>query len=115
MQLTAAVAPATPARCSPSLPGGAWTPSRRAPYQREPYITRGRRRPRRRRRRWNTRGIQRFGGALNLNVHFHTVIPDGVFVAAGDGPARYFPIAQPRDEDVAAILAVDVARGATGR
>src|SRR6266568_3230842 len=49
--------------------------------------------------------IQRFGGALNLNVHFHTVIPDGVFVAAGDGPARHFPIAQPRDEDVAAILA----------
>src|SRR5712671_6194660 len=24
--------------------------------------------------------VQRFGGALNLNVHFHSVIPDGVFV-----------------------------------
>jgi len=24
--------------------------------------------------------VQRFGGALNLNVHFHCVIPDGVFV-----------------------------------
>jgi len=56
--------------------------------------------------------IQRFGGALNLNVHFHTVIPDGVFVAAGDGSARYFPIAQPRDEDVAAILARVVRRTA---
>ncbi len=24
--------------------------------------------------------IQRFGGALNLNVHFHALVPDGVFV-----------------------------------
>jgi hypothetical protein len=33
--------------------------------------------------------VQRFGGALNLNVHFHCVIPDGVFVArAGSGPVR---------------------------
>ena len=23
--------------------------------------------------------IQRFGGALNLNVHFHALVPDGVF------------------------------------
>src|SRR4051812_16407661 len=25
--------------------------------------------------------IQRFGSALNLDVHFHTLVPDGVFVA----------------------------------
>jgi Putative transposase len=56
--------------------------------------------------------IQRFGGALNLNLHFHTLIPDGVFVAKGDGPARYFPIPQPRDEDVAAILTRVVRRAA---
>jgi hypothetical protein len=48
--------------------------------------------------------IQRFGGALNLNVHFHTLISDGVFVAESDRPARHFPIPQPRDDDVAAIL-----------
>jgi hypothetical protein len=28
--------------------------------------------------------VQRFGGALNLNVHFHCVVPDGVF--AGEEP-----------------------------
>jgi hypothetical protein len=37
---------------------------------------------------------------------------DGVFIAAGDGPARYFPILQPRDEDVAAILTRVVRRAA---
>ncbi len=39
-----------------------------------------------------------------MNVHFHTIVTDGVFVAEGDGPARYFPIPQPRDEDLKAIL-----------
>jgi len=29
--------------------------------------------------------IQRFGAALNLNIHFHTLIPDGVFVESNDG------------------------------
>ena len=28
--------------------------------------------------------IQRFGGALNLNVHFHTLVVDGVFVREPD-------------------------------
>jgi hypothetical protein len=27
--------------------------------------------------------VQRFGGALNLNVHFHTLVPGGVFDLAG--------------------------------
>ncbi len=30
-------------------------------------------------------GPQRFGGWVNLNVHFHLVVPDGVFVTDGDG------------------------------
>ncbi len=29
--------------------------------------------------------IQRFGSALNLNIHFHTLIPDGVFVETDAG------------------------------
>ena len=29
------------------------------------------------------RGVQRFGGALNCNVHGHLLLPDGVFVHAG--------------------------------
>lgn len=48
--------------------------------------------------------VQRFGGALNLNVHFHTLVPDGVFALDGDGPARFVALPPPRDEDVVAIL-----------
>lgn len=29
--------------------------------------------------------VQRFGSALNLNIHFHTLIPDGVFVESEQG------------------------------
>lgn len=29
--------------------------------------------------------IQRFGSALNLNIHFHTLFPDGVFLESDDG------------------------------
>jgi len=47
--------------------------------------------------------VQRFGGALNLNVHFHCVIPDGVFVREG-GALRFVALAPPSDADVAAVL-----------
>ena len=30
--------------------------------------------------------IQHFGSALNLNVHFHMIFLDGVYLPAGDGP-----------------------------
>ena len=30
--------------------------------------------------------VQRFGGSLNLNVHFHAVFVDGVYVATSEGP-----------------------------
>ena len=33
--------------------------------------------------------IQRFGGALNLNVHFHMLFLDGVYVARPDGSLRF--------------------------
>lgn len=29
--------------------------------------------------------IQRFGSALNLNIHFHMLFLDGAYVGAGDG------------------------------
>ena len=48
--------------------------------------------------------IQRFGGALNLNVHFHTLVPDGVFALGEEGPARFVALPPPGDEDVAAVL-----------
>jgi len=38
--------------------------------------------------------IQRFGGALNLNVHFHSLMPDGSFVISDDGPARVRALAR---------------------
>jgi len=34
--------------------------------------------------------VQRFGGSLNLNVHYHVVIPDGVFSRAGTCSAVRF-------------------------
>ncbi len=48
--------------------------------------------------------VQRFGGAINLNVHFHTLVPDGVFDLSGPGPARFVPIQAPSDEEVAKVL-----------
>jgi hypothetical protein len=33
--------------------------------------------------------IQRFGGGLNLNVHFHTLVLDGVFTADGPETVRF--------------------------
>lgn len=49
--------------------------------------------------------IQRFGGALNLNVHLHTVLPDGVFDLAGSGPAPFVALAAPSDEEIDRIWA----------
>lgn len=46
--------------------------------------------------------VQRFGGLVNLNVHFHLVVPDGVFVD-GDAGLR-FEMAVPTNTDVLAIL-----------
>jgi len=44
-------------------------------------------------------GVQRFGGAINLNVHFHTLTLDGVFES---GQFREAP--KPTDEDVRRVL-----------
>lgn len=35
--------------------------------------------------------IQRFGGALNLNVHFHTLVLDGVFTEDEKATLRFHP------------------------
>ena len=44
--------------------------------------------------------IQRFGSALNLNIHFHALLPDGVFVRAHDGAVTFVGIAPPSDDDI---------------
>ena len=53
--------------------------------------------------------MQRFGGALNLNVHFHCVVPDGVFVR-DDGGVCFVELAPPSDDEVMAVLRRVVAR-----
>jgi hypothetical protein len=49
--------------------------------------------------------IQRFGGALNLNVHIHALVIDGVFAAEGDNTLRFHPVRQLTRDDVAAVVA----------
>ena len=49
--------------------------------------------------------VQRFGGALNLHLHFHTLVLDGVFVRDPDGTLCFHPAAPPTDEDVARVVA----------
>jgi hypothetical protein len=55
--------------------------------------------------------IQRFGGGLNLNIHFHTLLFDGVFFAeGGNGALDFRPLPPPSDEEVAAVLTRITAR-----
>jgi hypothetical protein len=54
--------------------------------------------------------IQRFGSGLQLNVHFHTLVPDGVFSEARPGPLTFHPAPPPSDDDVAHVLATVRAR-----
>jgi hypothetical protein len=49
--------------------------------------------------------VQRFGGALNLHVHFHTLVLDGVFVRGPDGTLCFHPAAPPTDDDVRRVVA----------
>jgi hypothetical protein len=49
--------------------------------------------------------IQRFGGALNLNVHLHALVLDGVFAMAGSGIA-FHPMRRLTREDVAGVVAL---------
>lgn len=53
--------------------------------------------------------VQRFGGALNLNVHIHLLAMDGVFVRQGDGVA-FWPAPPLTALDVADVLAPVVPR-----
>jgi hypothetical protein len=51
--------------------------------------------------------IQRFGSALNLNVHFHTLVLDGVYPYEPDrrGPGRFFPLPPPEPDEIGRVLA----------
>jgi hypothetical protein len=47
--------------------------------------------------------IQRFGSAVNLNLHFHVVHTDGVFDRGADGALRFFR-AVPTTEDIEGLV-----------
>jgi hypothetical protein len=49
--------------------------------------------------------IQRFGGALNLNVHVHALVLDGVFAKDGSGVVGFHPGPRLTALDVAEVLA----------
>ncbi len=43
--------------------------------------------------------VQRFGDALNLNVHFHSLVLDGVYVEGPEG-VRFRPLPPPSDAEI---------------
>src|SRR5450759_3006741 len=49
--------------------------------------------------------IQRFGGALNLNVHVHALVLDGVFARSRAGTLNFHPAPRLTALDVAEVLA----------
>jgi len=44
--------------------------------------------------------VQRFGDALNLNVHFHSLVLDGVYARSAEGTLRFHPLPPPDDAEV---------------
>ncbi len=48
--------------------------------------------------------VQRFGSALNLNPHYHVLMPDGVYVIGEDGTPRFVRAPQVSDDDVQRIV-----------
>ena len=48
--------------------------------------------------------IQRFGGALNLNIHFHTLVIDGVFCQQPDGSLSVVQASAPTDTEVERLV-----------
>src|SRR5262245_31043713 len=49
--------------------------------------------------------IQRFGSGLQLNVHSHALVLDGVFTEAADGTLRFHLAPPPTDVEVARLVA----------
>jgi len=48
--------------------------------------------------------IQRFGSALNLNIHFHMLFLDGVYVDRLDGSARFRWVSSPTTQELNQLL-----------
>jgi hypothetical protein len=50
-------------------------------------------------------GTPGFGAAINLNVHVHALVLDGVYAEDGSGTLRCHPVPPPSDENMDALLA----------
>jgi len=67
---------------------------------------------RRSRKQWGVAGgrcgavtfVQRFGDALNLNVHFHSLLLDGVYAQGPGGALRFHPLPPPEDAEVERLV-----------
>ena len=49
--------------------------------------------------------VQRFGGAVNLNIHFHTLFLEGTYSKNRDGKIEFAPGQAPSAEEIKAVLA----------
>ncbi len=47
--------------------------------------------------------IQRFSSSLALNLHFHSVLLDGVYTTNEDGTVRFLPLPPPTDEEIVTL------------
>lgn len=47
--------------------------------------------------------VQRFGGAINLNVHFHALFLDGVFAVEKNAP-HFIPVFPPTDKEIVKLV-----------
>jgi hypothetical protein len=49
--------------------------------------------------------VQRFGGAINLNIHFHSLILDGIYYEDANKEIRFQKLPPPDDSEVARVTA----------
>ena len=47
--------------------------------------------------------VQRFGGSINLDLHFHSLVPDGVYFEDGKGQVLFQRLPQPTDLEITRI------------
>lgn len=48
--------------------------------------------------------IQRFGSSLNLNLHVHTIVPDGVFFEDEQGQVQFRPLLPPKYSELEKLI-----------
>jgi len=57
-----------------------------------------------------TTRIQRFGNALNLNIHFHLMFLDAVYVKRPDGPKRFHRVTAPTSDELTRLTQTQAQR-----